>query len=184
MGKYTSMPVQVEAIRIVDNKEFLDFITSNTRIRYTYIGEFFVLSLGQTRNIRANLGDWLVMSEPKETANTFRLYTDSNFKKMFTRNNDEINWDRLIKIFKEITSKSVRKINDKAKRHIRARIKEGYTVDDFEKAVKNCYEDDYHKETNHKYLTLEFITRPDKFERYSQQENPNKKNHNYQNPFK
>lgn len=183
MGKYTSIPVQVEAIRIVDNKDFIDFVSANSKMTYNYVGEFYVLNIGQG-NIRANIGDWLVMEAPKENAKTFRVFTDSNFKKLFKRDIDDIDWAKVVSIFKKITSKSVRKVNDKAKRHIRARLKEGYTIEDFELAIKNCYEDDYHKENNHKYLTLEFISRPDKFERYVQQENPNKSNHNYQHPFK
>jgi hypothetical protein len=38
---------------------------------------------------------------------------------------------------------------------------------DIVNAITNCFNDDYHKE-NPKYLTLEFISRPDKMQKYSQ----------------
>jgi uncharacterized phage protein (TIGR02220 family) len=44
-------------------------------------------------------------------------------------------------------------------------LSEGYTLEDFEEAIINCLEDDYHKK-NPKYLTPEFITRKDKLEMY------------------
>jgi uncharacterized phage protein (TIGR02220 family) len=46
-----------------------------------------------------------------------------------------------------------------------ARIKEGKTINDFKKAIYECFNDKFHKE-NLKYLTPEFITRADKLERY------------------
>ncbi len=47
-----------------------------------------------------------------------------------------------------------------------ARIKEGYVLQDFETAILGMMSDQYHKETNFKYLTPEFITRPDKLEKW------------------
>lgn len=58
------------------------------------------------------------------------------------------------------------KLNDKVKKQLNARIKEGYTSKDFEKAITNCKRDPYHRENGLKYLTPEFITRPDKLELY------------------
>lgn len=47
----------------------------------------------------------------------------------------------------------------------KARIKEGYSLAMIIEATKNCFADDYHK-ANPKYLTPEFILRPDKLEKY------------------
>lgn len=67
--------------------------------------------------------------------------------------------------FKKITGKKIRIFDDKSERQFNARIKEGYTIDELIQATENCMNDDYHKE-NPKYLTLEFITRPDKLQKY------------------
>lgn len=83
-------------------------------------------------------------------------------------NNDlTVNWDGLRQQFNEITGKSIRIVNDKAKKQIKARLKEGYTKEDLLTAIENCYKDKFHMENNHQHLTLEFISRPDKLEKYS-----------------
>lgn len=78
---------------------------------------------------------------------------------------EDINFDSLLKWFNKLTGKNGRSVSDKVKKQFRARIKEGYNKSDITRAIKNCFEDDYHK-ANPKYLTLEFISRPDKFEKY------------------
>jgi uncharacterized phage protein (TIGR02220 family) len=79
----------------------------------------------------------------------------------------KVDWDALLLAFNELTKRTFKIIPEKAKRQILARLKEGYTKSDLWNAIENCYNDEYHKETNHKYLTLEFISRPDKMEKYS-----------------
>jgi len=79
---------------------------------------------------------------------------------------DEIDWNGLISFFNKVTGKKTRIITQKTKRQFKARLKEGYTKEDIINAIKNCHNDPYHKE-NPKYLTLEFISRPDKLEKYS-----------------
>jgi uncharacterized phage protein (TIGR02220 family) len=77
-----------------------------------------------------------------------------------------IDWSKLLSKFNDITGKSSRVVPDKARNQILARIKEGYTKADILKGIENCYKDSHHQETNHKYLTLEFISRPDKLEKF------------------
>jgi uncharacterized phage protein (TIGR02220 family) len=79
---------------------------------------------------------------------------------------NNIDWSKLLSKFNEITGKSSRVVPDKARNQILARIKEGYTKADILKGIENCYKDSHHQETNHKYLTLEFISRPDKLEKF------------------
>lgn len=47
-----------------------------------------------------------------------------------------------------------------------ARLKEGYTSRDIFLALKNAMADQYHQESNFKYLTPEFILRSDKLEKF------------------
>lgn len=79
----------------------------------------------------------------------------------------KIEWSKLLNKFNSITGKKSRVVPEKAKKAIVARLKEGYTKQDILNAIQNCYNDSHHKETNHKYLTLEFISRPDKLEKFA-----------------
>ncbi len=56
--------------------------------------------------------------------------------------------------------------DEKSKRQFNARINEGFTIDDFIRAITNCKNDKYHIEHRGKYLTPEFITRSDKLQAY------------------
>ena len=87
----------------------------------------------------------------------------------------KIDWQLLLQKFNEITGKEAITVPDKAKRQIRARLKEGYSRQQILIAIKNCTKDPYHIE-NPKYLTLEFISRSDKFEKYVQAINSNSSN--------
>jgi uncharacterized phage protein (TIGR02220 family) len=81
----------------------------------------------------------------------------------------KVDWSALINQFNFITGKNTKVISPIVKTKILARLKEGYTKQDFLTAIENCFNDKYHKETNHEYLTLEFISRADKLERFSTQ---------------
>jgi len=78
-----------------------------------------------------------------------------------------INWDSLLTQFNNLTKRDFKLINDATKKQILTRLKEGYTKEDLWNAIQNCYNDDFHKENNHKYLTLEFISRAKMMEKYS-----------------
>lgn len=79
--------------------------------------------------------------------------------------NLSVDWDKLKDNFNQLTGKKTKIISNKAKGQINARLKEGYTKQDLWNAIVNCFNDPYHKE-NPKYLTLEFISRSDKIEKY------------------
>lgn len=81
-----------------------------------------------------------------------------------------IDFDALLAFFNKTTGKNLRIINSKVKNQFNARLKEGYTKADIFNAILNCYNDPFHKQ-NPKYLTPEFISRPDKFEKYSNYQN-------------
>jgi uncharacterized phage protein (TIGR02220 family) len=69
-----------------------------------------------------------------------------------------------IKSFNKITGRSFRG-DSKTKGQFNARIREGFSLDNMMTAINNCMSDPYHKE-HPKYLTPEFITRPDKLQKY------------------
>jgi len=79
----------------------------------------------------------------------------------------KIDYKALVDYFNSITGKSTRVVNNKTKQQLNARLKEGYTKEDIMKAINTCYNDSYHKDTKHKFLTLEFISRADKLDKFS-----------------
>lgn len=78
----------------------------------------------------------------------------------------EIDSSKLLSLFNSILGKQARVIPTKAKIQLKQRLKEGYTKEDIIKAITNASKDPHHIESNYKYITLEFITRPDKLERF------------------
>lgn len=86
-------------------------------------------------------------------------------------NNISIDFDKLINLYNDKFGRTTRTLPKKAKKQIIDRLKEGYTKNDFVTAFENAKNDQYHKDNNYKYITLEFISRPDKFERYSSNHN-------------
>ena len=98
-----------------------------------------------------------------ETNGQSKDYIDKQINK---GTKEQINYIALIDFFNNLTGKKTKVVNDKAKKQLNDRLKEGYNKNDIKTALINCYDDSYHKETNHKYLTLEFISRPDKFEKF------------------
>lgn len=82
-------------------------------------------------------------------------------------NSSDIDFERLIIYYNKIIKKSCRVISKKAKDNFKQRIKEGYTKEDIVKVIDNASNDNFHKESNFKHVTLEFLSRSQIFERYS-----------------
>lgn len=86
-------------------------------------------------------------------------------------NNNEkelIDWDVLLNFFNKVTGKKSRVIPEKVKTQFIARLKEKYTKEDIKNAIINVCKDSFHIETNLKYVTLEFISRADKLDKFCQ----------------
>jgi hypothetical protein len=81
--------------------------------------------------------------------------------------NLSVNWDGLLSQFNSITGKKMRVVCPKTKKQVTARLKEGYSKLDLLNAITNCFNDDFHKDNPH-FLTLEFISRAEKMQKYSQ----------------
>jgi len=73
-------------------------------------------------------------------------------------------YKEFIGIFNTITGRDF-KGDQKSKSQFNARLDEGFNLENLDTAIKNCFNDKYHIE-NRKYLTPEFITRSDKFQKF------------------
>lgn len=145
------------------------------------LNDFDYISINYTRNGKEITGRTINI---KVSTNIDRVSTNDSegYQQMIKGNNTYINntnvvsekpqidFDKLLLFFNTTTGKNVRVVNDKTKKQFNARLKEGYTKADIFNAIKNCYNDDYHQ-NNPKYLTLEFISRSDKLEKYSNYQN-------------
>jgi uncharacterized phage protein (TIGR02220 family) len=79
-----------------------------------------------------------------------------------------------VHVFNESTGKKIRVLDNKSKKQLLARLKEGFKIEEIIQAAKNCSTDPYHIENKH-YLTPEFITRSDKLQKYLNYETHNGK---------
>ena len=98
----------------------------------------------------------------------FKITEIIKFQKMQIAN--EIDFKKLIIYYNKVLDKSCRVISKKAKDNFNQRLKEGYLKEDIVKVIDNVSHDNFHKETNYKPVTLEFLSRPNIFERYSSME--------------
>jgi hypothetical protein len=85
-----------------------------------------------------------------------------------------INYEKLLEFFNNITGKKHRTITEDAKKRFKKILQAGYTTKDIANAIRNCFNDEWHQK-NRKHLTLDFISRMDKFQKYIDSE-PNKNN--------
>jgi uncharacterized phage protein (TIGR02220 family) len=70
-----------------------------------------------------------------------------------------------VQMMQEVTGRPFKGCK-KSQSQFAARLKDGYTLEDFRRAATNASATDFHREKNFRYLTPEFITRPDKLETY------------------
>jgi uncharacterized phage protein (TIGR02220 family) len=77
-----------------------------------------------------------------------------------------IDSSKLLSLYNSLLGKQARVVNAKTKTQIKQRLKEGYTKEDIVNAIRNASKDPFHIESNYKYLTLEFLTKPDKLDRF------------------
>jgi uncharacterized phage protein (TIGR02220 family) len=148
----------------------------------TYFSDFFSLSKSRTSEIINSLKSKKFIST-KMKMNSSKKYIDSRHIRILTKGYDLLgtklyldndteesnyrertDYTKFINLFNSITIKKFRG-DKKSKRQFMARITDGYIMEDFEKAITNCFDDDFHKK-NPQYLTPEFITREDKLQKY------------------
>jgi hypothetical protein len=93
------------------------------------------------------------------------INTDINTDNIKGLQEDPIDFDALLVFFNKTTGRKLRTINTKAKKGFNKIISEGYTKKDIRDAIVNCFNSEYHQQ-NRQYLTPEFISRMEKFEKY------------------
>ena len=78
----------------------------------------------------------------------------------------DFNFEVYLKTINELFDKNHRVINQNVKAKIKARLKDGYTKNNFWIAMQNVKNDAWHKENNYKYCTPSFFAQQDKLDKY------------------
>ena len=82
-------------------------------------------------------------------------------------NVESIDFDHLLKYINETFGRNFKVISDKVKSKYKSLFKQGYKKEQVKEAIDNVKNNQYHKETNYIYCTLEFFSRPDTLDKYS-----------------
>lgn len=139
------------------------------------IGNFNKLGYDRTKwysiPLKSTIGDFSPM-HLSEIANPL----DENrqpipyYKPNDKTNNTIVDFEKLLNYFNNVYKKKTRVFSKDAKANINQRIKEGYSKEDIQTVIDNASNDNHHIESNYKYITLEFLSRPKIFERYASQQ--------------
>jgi len=79
---------------------------------------------------------------------------------------ESFDFDKYLNYINETFGKSLRVVNDKVKRKINARLKEGYKKEEFTKSIKNCKKDQFHIDNGFQYCTPEYFARSQTLDKY------------------
>lgn len=152
---------EMEMIKINSNNQY-SIITINNYDTYQDNKSYKVTSKEQPSNNQVTPKE-----QPSNTTNTLNKDNTLNNE----NNIEPINWPELLSFFNKVFNKKCRVVTESAKRQFNARLKQKYTKQDIVNAIINISKTQYHIDTNFQHVTLEFISRPDKFEKYSQVNN-------------
>jgi uncharacterized phage protein (TIGR02220 family) len=86
---------------------------------------------------------------------------------------EPINWKSLLDFLNNTLNKKYKVISETVKKSYNARLKEGFTKANIMKAIEKASKDEFHISNNYKHLTIEFFSRADKLDKFSQIESVN-----------
>jgi len=80
---------------------------------------------------------------------------------------EEIDYQALLDFVNNTFGRNFKVITEKVKRSYYARLKDGYIKEDIINAIKNCKENQFHKDNNYNYCTPEFFSRAETLDKYA-----------------
>jgi len=90
---------------------------------------------------------------------------------------EKIDFDALLNYFNSVFQKNCRVFSDSVKSKYRSRINDGYTPKEIAQSMDTCKNDQFHKDNNFKYCTLEYFSRAKTLDQYAYSKN--KQNNKY-----
>jgi len=86
---------------------------------------------------------------------------------------EPINWQSLLDFLNGALNKKYKVFPETVKKSYRTRLKEGFTKANIMNAITNASKDQFHIDNKYKHLTIEFFSRADKLDKFSQIESIN-----------
>lgn len=78
-----------------------------------------------------------------------------------------IDYQALLDFVNKTFGRNFKVITDKVKKAYKKLLKDGYKKEDILNAIKNCKDNDYHKQNNYQYCTPEFFSRAETIDKYA-----------------
>ena len=149
-------------------RTFLKLLSDDTMIEVEGLRKTTRVTICKYDNYQSNQQTNNRQTTSRQQADNKQTTTTKECKELeeVKEDKNKIQYDRIFDFFKKTTSKNIRVFGDKEKAQLRARLTDGYSYEDIEIAIKNCYNDKHHIDSGHKYLTLEFILRSDKLSKF------------------
>lgn len=99
---------------------------------------------------------------------SYDKHMDNENENEIVNDNKTVNINESAKFVELVNSLTGKKFKATSKINLawKARVKEGYSLEDVTKAIKNAMADSFHVENQFKHLTAEFFTRSDKLEKW------------------
>ena len=121
---------------------------------------------GRPKKAKINPNETEIKANQNPIKSESKGIREENIKEDKIKEENIIDSSKLLSLYNSILGKTARVVNTKTKSQIKQRLKEGYTKEDIVKAITNASKDPHHIDSNYKYLTLEFLTKPDKLDRF------------------
>lgn len=80
---------------------------------------------------------------------------------------ESIDYDYFLKYINNSFGRNFKIVNNKVKNKYKSLFKQGYTKAQIKEAIDNVKNNQYHKDSNYTYCTLEFFSRPETIDKYS-----------------
>lgn len=143
-------------------------INEDKTVSISFLDEQFakIEALSKTRS---NVGRTGGLKSGEARANQTRTKKEPNTNQN-EHNKDIISKDIYVGFVKFLNSELKRdyKGTQSSRKQFNARIKEGFTLEDFKQAVRNAKADPFHKENGYRYITPDFLTKSDKLDKFRQ----------------
>jgi len=120
----------------------------------------------RNRNNGAKGGRPKKPTETQETQVVFEKPKKAD-NKNDNKNDNDINYQALLEFVNKTFDRNFKVVNDSVKKKYKSLLKQGYSKEQITNAIKNCKSNKYHIENNYQYCTLEFFSRAETIDKYS-----------------
>jgi uncharacterized phage protein (TIGR02220 family) len=141
------------------------FIEMLEKSKNQYSANIIALS-NNDKALNKALDKALIKHATKQSESTSESISSIDKQITINKEQETIDYDKLLKYINLTFDKKFQKVNDKAKKQFNARLKD-YPKDTFKIVIDNLKNDEYHKETSYKFITPEYISREKTVELHS-----------------